>query len=1491
VRPVRGRPGSRAALLAVLVFFGGVFGVHDWIPAAQATLGPPVKVRLEAPLPAAAAGESANYHILIEAGTDLRIDQVEVGGEGWVVLSIPRLTDRDLFKGEKWILPVSLKATQPSKPLPVTLEIEGNRLTWWLDLSPRAMARAQGPGKLRTEPGPPARSGNVSRHTNPGPSEDPTPGLHQDDPSGQESGGLKTARTIRVHGRFYYNRLGTVMGVDAATVRVFDDDFIGRELLVAGATDSDGYFDLIFVWDPCPTCENDPDIVVEFEAANSRVAVEEPILEFNYKWETGEYHNFTGTDLDLGNVTPLLDDDHPALHLLTNATRTWRWFLGNEGYDTPSTDIQWPASGDTPFYNLVFGEIHMTENRQWREDDLAHEYGHHWMNMFSNFPLIGTWAYCNGFCDPGSWPLGCGHCEWCQETFVLAWIEGFADWVSYFIPPTFGPDYGTNALFFRLYETLEGCQEDSGNFHSPLTTEGFVAGLLVDIMDTDNDNDPFSPDAADELAMGTDEILATLENDLPEDVNEFLAAFKSNYPWVGSQLWATALNNGYQIDTTNPPAPTNTYSSTHQMGIPNGDSTPEFFWDVPVDDCSGVVGYSICWSCPSPQFPDAIQDIGNQNFFIAPPVAPGTYYFNIRTVDRAGNWSSGYDSYGPFIVDLPDPAELTFVVSGGWDYRVVPKAQPDATQGSVHVDATLPGYTLGTYWNVYYTNTGEEATATGFNIALKVDGVGITAVAVPPVDPFELVPLLNQGPVEVKGGRHTFSGHLDSRDVIPEEFEIGNDSGHQFSWTPQILDVEDDLVTTSAAPDPTGGWEYVTDGSPLFPNADGYRITAGISWNAVVLAGVDQAEDSDLDLHLPHFGTDGFQTPELSSTRPAGYLDAVLMNSHRISGIQWDLGVVNPSGGTADYQIGWVEGKPVGVGPTIHLSFQREELFLVLDLAVTAPDVGGLAVKISGQVGDMWRVSWFHESVVTASLENAGGTVVLDETGRAYLEFTALTVGQYALVVWRDPQDSVVSGELDLRVSEQPPDLVSTTPFNWYAPLVPRRTGNSSPSWVPEPATLPGDVLLTYFNLAVRNESATASGPFEAEVLVDEAVVRSVAITGLNGFSNSLHVNLPRVMVSGGRHTVVLDIDSLDAVAEKSETNNHYGQQWVWNPVALAADTPVTRIAPPDPIAGWSQITGGGPVFFNADGLRVPDLLGRFQALALMPQSENDVDLRLHEVSTGAQDGFEAALMASNWGPGQSDFIMVNFDQTAHREFDYGVLHGQGTRDYTAHLAVSASVGNLPIGDHGPFPLIEDQILRLHDVFFNGGERFRITILPAGDDIDWGLSVLLNERPYTHKGVWMEDGAAWLAGPGIGESITLDIATSGNYCVAVWKAGAEDLINAAEYILRIEQVEVSGIPEAIPDRLVLMPNVPNPFNPQTRLRFSLPVSGPVDLRIFDAAGRQVRSILQGEIYPAGYHEITWQGRDDRGRGLPSGVYFSRMVFATDHAVQRMTLVK
>ncbi len=71
-------------------------------------------------------------------------------------------------------------------------------------------------------------------------------------------------------------------------------------------------------------------------------------------------------------------------------------------------------------------------------------------------------------------------------------------------------------------------------------------------------------------------------------------------------------------------------------------------------------------------------------------------------------------------------------------------------------------------------------------------------------------------------------------------------------------------------------------------------------------------------------------------------------------------------------------------------------------------------------------------------------------------------------------------------------------------------------------------------------------------------------------------------------------------------------------------------------------------------------------------------------------------------------------------------------------------------------------------------------------------------------------------------------------------------------------------------------NYPNPFNPTTTIAFELANGASTRIRIFDVSGRLVRELVPASYFGPGQHERVWNGQDDEGRQVSTGVYFYRL---------------
>ena len=98
--------------------------------------------------------------------------------------------------------------------------------------------------------------------------------------------------------------------------------------------------------------------------------------------------------------------------------------------------------------------------------------------------------------------------------------------------------------------------------------------------------------------------------------------------------------------------------------------------------------------------------------------------------------------------------------------------------------------------------------------------------------------------------------------------------------------------------------------------------------------------------------------------------------------------------------------------------------------------------------------------------------------------------------------------------------------------------------------------------------------------------------------------------------------------------------------------------------------------------------------------------------------------------------------------------------------------------------------------------------------------------------------------------------------------------------------EEDEIPEAQP----VIHSYPNPFNPSTTIEFILPESGFTTLSIYNISGQKVRKLSAGYT-SAGTHSLTWDGRNDSGKTVSSGIYITQLVAGKQVTAGRMILLK
>ncbi|GAB4339826.1 MAG: hypothetical protein Kow0037_25250 [Calditrichia bacterium] len=110
--------------------------------------------------------------------------------------------------------------------------------------------------------------------------------------------------------------------------------------------------------------------------------------------------------------------------------------------------------------------------------------------------------------------------------------------------------------------------------------------------------------------------------------------------------------------------------------------------------------------------------------------------------------------------------------------------------------------------------------------------------------------------------------------------------------------------------------------------------------------------------------------------------------------------------------------------------------------------------------------------------------------------------------------------------------------------------------------------------------------------------------------------------------------------------------------------------------------------------------------------------------------------------------------------------------------------------------------------------------------------------------------------------------------------------------IQIYAASTTGIanPTQLTERYSLSPNYPNPFNPATRFEVNLPETRVVEIAVYTADGRKLRSIYAGRL-PAGRHQFDWDGKDNSGRRVSSGIYLYRLESDGFSFTRKMLLMK
>lgn len=176
-------------------------------------------------------------------------------------------------------------------------------------------------------------------------------------------------------------------------------------------------------------------------------------------------------------------------------------------------------------------------------------------------------------------------------------------------------------------------------------------------------------------------------------------------------------------------------------------------------------------------------------------------------------------------------------------------------------------------------------------------------------------------------------------------------------------------------------------------------------------------------------------------------------------------------------------------------------------------------------------------------------------------------------------------------------------------------------------------------------------------------------------------------------------------------------------------------------------------------------------------------------------------------------------------------------------------------------------------------DRVELTWATASETNNYGFDI---QRKFSEKESWKKIG--FVKGHGTTSQM--------NYY-----SFTDNPEGGGKYSFRLKQVDIDGkfkyssIREVnVPTKFALYQNHPNPFNPETSIGFELPVNTHVTLEIYNMLGQKIATLIN-EHRPAGFQQIVWDGKDNAGRVVGSGVYFYHIKSDRFEATKKLVLLR
>lgn len=732
-----------------------------------------------------------------------------------------------------------------------------------------------------------------------------------------------------------------------------------------------------------------------------------------------------------------------------------------------------------------------------------------------------------------------------------------------------------------------------------------------------------------------------------------------------------------------------------------------------------------------------------------------------------------------------------------WTAAIVPRNNNGGIYADCHVTPVLDGNVIGTYVNFALFNGGigpaPEYPGFGFNADILLDGE-LTYIGSwdPRLNYLQFAYWNDFGPFMVRGGRHDLKMDIDPGNSFAERSRTNNQTWLQYVWSPQVL-LPDFGIDEAAPPIKDYG------AHPNF-NGVGYQYTGG--WWTVCAAMPSPGNDIDLYGYPNSFTSQsGFSTIQESSERGVGlpelvatngnvlgygqtrlfqavrYLDASTSNYEIQGATQTTISgsSYNSVESMADHNIvDFFEFHP-GAGNDFFVGVRGVSAWLDLAIVLFPPGsdyyklVDGEihnAAGIGGNESATWNNSpggWWGCAVIKANADMYG------VAGSYYFDYVS------------PPTTNLTSG------AGRP---------GWNPPIVPRNDLDATNESAPLPFEVASS-LPTYINATWLNAGVTITNPFDIAIKLDGQPLLTLTEAGpLAGYTYGQAINVdPAQLIRGGNHTLLMQVDPTNQVAEGNEGDNEYWTQLCWRPTELTTEVPQTRAAPPEL---------GINMYPNNDGFSfIPGGICNVVAIA-SPSATADYDLEYYDDYCCSTSGYHHRISQSVYGIGVPDLIFMGSEIAAALTTFYpSVITFNDAQD---PYVIEAEALRMPDRD---LPdeiwvlndeLTSGELVNLYRFLLFGGQTYTIACHVVSGNADIGLRLFLEGNTLVPRQFATRSANA--NGPGGDEQITVTPDANLYYALVVEKLNFSAVANSATYRVGTGDVQGPQTPQAVDDLVI-----------------------------------------------------------------------------------------